>query len=119
MKEKIAGNLKTIEESFTYLGVLKNIPLMESMQLFQEKFEKLLKIFESVWENGAFPDVEQLFESLGEDYGELTKLTKIDDVIKPIGDSAKNIFDEMIHLRESGISFEDAREKLITINNEK
>jgi hypothetical protein len=103
-----------IEESLTYLGVLKNLPLMEATQVFESKLDKIIEIGLSAMtgDNREFPAREELFSRLDEDLAEIENLLHANEALDPIYDGMKLIFKEMEQLHDSGMSLEEGRKKL-------
>ena len=83
IEKRIAHLLAQVEESFTYLGVLKNTPLMEAMQAFEKKIENIIGLSEKIWRKEDFPERDKLFSELGEDYQKILNLIHANDALNP------------------------------------
>ena len=118
IEKRIAKEIKDLEESFTYMEVLKDTPLMEATQAFRNKAGKLVSMSGRIWKDAPFPEREALFRELGEDYGKLLKMLHSDDALKPIFDSLKKIYDDLVRLRDMGLSEEEGKKKLVEIGEE-
>ena len=116
IERRIAHQLAQIEESFTYLGVLKNTPLMEAMQAFEKKIGSIIGLSDKIWRQEDFPERDKLFADLGEDYQNILNLIHANDALNPIYDGLKQIYDDMAQFRDMGLSLEEAKEKLKEIH---
>ncbi|MCP4755676.1 MAG: hypothetical protein GY866_32840, partial [Proteobacteria bacterium] len=112
-EENIKKAFKELEDSFMYLGVLKKMALPMAMMLLESNYDNSLKIFKIAWNGQSFPPHEELFSTLNEDYGELTKMANADDVIHPISDQMKVVFENLEQLRDAGMSWEEGKEKIL------
>jgi hypothetical protein len=101
--ENIGSGFSELKDSFMYLGVLKKMPLPEAAVFFNNKFDKILLYFEQVWEHKDYPEKEEVFFQIGEDYEKLTKLIHSGDAIKPIYENLKLMYQNMVELRNAGI----------------
>ncbi len=99
-EKNIVGQLIEIEESFTYLGVLKDLPLMDAMQAFEKASTKVIELSERIWEEQEFPDRRELFTELGEDYDKIEKLLHANDALDPIYNGLKQILRYLEQLRD-------------------
>ncbi len=114
-EKDIADQLIEIEESYTYLGILKDLPLMDAMQAFEKASAKIIKLSERIWKEQEFPDRRGLFTELGEDYDEIEKLLHANDALDPIYNGLKQIFRYLEQLRDDGVSLAEAQDRLGTI----
>lgn len=112
----IAEEFVKIEENYTYLGVLKSSPLMEAMMAFENAFARMVDLLEITWQKQEMLPREQLFVELGEDYSTVKNLNHADDALEPIYDGIRQVYEYMAQFRDSGMSLEEGREKLIAIN---
>lgn len=112
----IAEEFVKIEENYTYLGVLKSSPLMEAMLAFENAFARIVELLETIWQKQEMLPREQLFVELGEDYSNIKSINHADDALEPIYDGIRQVYQYMAQLRDSGMSLEEGREKLISIN---
>lgn len=115
MKDKITLELKIIKESFTYLGVLRGVPLMDAMQESNEKCDQFVKSIEENWEIDEIPDEEEILKNLIDDYQELKKMTKAQTILHRIREAIRIFFEELIRLRDSGTGLEETMKMLIHI----
>ena len=118
IERRIAKEIKELDESFTYMEVLRNKPLMEATQAFRLRAEKLVSMSGRVWKDAPFPDRESLFRELGEDYEKLLKMLHSDDALKPIYNSLKKIYDDLVQLRDMGLSEKEGKKKLVEIGED-
>ncbi len=112
IEDKIKKAFKELEDSFMYLGVLKKMALPMAMMLLETKYDNTLKIFENAWNGQAFPPHGELFAALDEDYEDLARMANADDVIHPISNHMKEVFDNLGSLRDAGLSWEEGKEKI-------
>jgi hypothetical protein len=113
--ENITHTFKELDDSFMYLGVLKKLSLPESNRFFEEKFFFLLKLFEKVWDNEAYPEKDQVFSIAGEDYSTLNQLIHSGDATQPIYDGLKNVYSNVEQFRDSGLSLPESIHTLKTL----
>ncbi len=114
-EKNIAAQLKEIEESFTYLGVLKDMPLMDAMQGFENASNKIIELSERTWKEQKFPDRRGLFSELGENYENIEKLLHANDALNPIYIGLEKIYRYLERLRDAGVSLAEAKERLKAI----
>lgn len=115
-EKQIARLLSLIEESYFYLQILKNRPLMEAKESFGTAFKNILDLCEKIWtDHKDHPSREQLFIEIGEDYNAIKDLLHANDALNPIHDGLQEVFAYMRRFRDAGISAEEARERLQTI----
>ena len=107
VKQNILSGFKELEESFMYLGVLKKLALPDARRFFESKFDDILKLFHQIWENQVYPEKDQLFYSIGEDYQKLNRLIHSGDAINPIYDNLKTVYQNVEHLRDAGFSLQE------------
>ncbi len=117
LERKILNHLDKIEESFTYLGVLKDLPLMESMQLFDNAFERFLNLAGRIWDNKGYLDRKELFDEIGEDYNKIKNLIHANDALSPIYNGFRAVYKYLEQLNDQGATLEEGREKIQAINN--
>ncbi len=56
LEQSIAEELGRVEESYMYLGVLKNTPLMEAMQSFENAFQRVVDLYAELWSKNGEDD---------------------------------------------------------------
>jgi len=119
LDQTIAEELGKVEESFMYLGVLKNTPLMEAMQAFDNAFQRVVDLYADLWgKNGKeeYPSRDRLFIALGEDYDKIKGLIHGNEALDPIYSGLRHVHDYLLKLRDEGMSWEEGKERLIGIN---
>ena len=107
-KQNISSGFKELDESFMYLGVLKKMALPDAMRFFEKKFDSLLKFFERIWDNKAYPDMEKIFGAIDEDYQKLKNLIHSGDAIQPIYDNLKKVYENVEEFRDAGMERQQA-----------
>ena len=118
LEQSIAEELGKVEESFMYLGVLKNTPLMEAMQAFENAFQRVIDLYAELWgKNGneAYPSRDRLFIALGEDYDKIKNLIHGNEALDPIYEGLRQVHECLLKMREDGMSWEEGKERLIGI----
>jgi len=113
----IKQQFESLDESFMYLGILKNMPLPEAMQLFKEKSDRISDISRLSWNRQEYPDHQKLFEMLGEDYQEIKKILHAGDAIDPIYDKLKTVHEYLVKLRDKSIGYEEVKQKILELIN--
>jgi len=116
LEKGIAEELGRVEESYMYLGVLKNTPLMEAMQAFDAAFQNVLALFAELWEKKDYPPRDRLFVALGEDYDKIKNLIHGNDALDPIYDGLQQVYEYLLQMQERGMPWEEGKQKLIGIN---
>jgi len=115
IEKRILKKFNDLDESFMYLGILKNLPLPDSSQLFEEKFEVIIELSEDVWESRKYPARKELFVKLGENYENIENLIHANDALDPIYEGVKHVYEDLEQLRDSGVSFEEGKEKIKSV----
>ncbi|MBN1277029.1 MAG: hypothetical protein JXA35_06020 [Deltaproteobacteria bacterium] len=113
----IKQQFESLDESFMYLGILKNMPLPEAMQLFKEKSDRISDISRLSWNRQEYPDHQKLFEMLGEDYQEIKKILHAGDAIDPIYDKLKTVHEYLVKLRDKSMGYEEVKQKILELIN--
>ena len=108
ISDNISTAFRELDDSFMYLGVLKKLPLPEATKFFEEKFLRILKLFEKVWKSQAYPEKDTVFSSAGEDFSKLNKLIHSGDAVEPIYEGLKTVYENVEQFRDSGMSQPDA-----------
>ena len=116
-KQMITACFRELDDSFMYLGVLKKLALPDAMAFFEKKFDVILKFLDRIWDNEPYPDKEQLFCAIGEDYQKLTTLIHSGDAIQPIYDQLKNVYNNTEKFKDLGIGLQQAMEILRELFN--
>jgi len=115
IEKRILKKFNDLDESFMYLGILKNLPLPDSSKLFEEKFEEIIELSKDVWKNRKYPARKELFVKFGEDYENIENLIHANDALDPIYEGLKQVYEDLEQLRDSGVSFEERKEKIKSI----
>lgn len=115
IEDAIKKQFESLDESFMYLGILKNMPLPEAMQLFKEKSDKISDISKLSWNKQEYPDHQKLFEMLGEDYQEIKKILHAGDAIDPIYDKLKTVHEYLAKLRDNSMGYEEVKQKIMEL----
>ncbi|HQO77500.1 MAG TPA: hypothetical protein PLG17_03220 [Thermodesulfobacteriota bacterium] len=116
IEKGIADELQKVEESYTYLGVLKNVPLLEAMEAFNNAFMKIIDLYARVWSTEEYPACDKMFVALGEDYDLIKDLIHGNEALQPIYDGLKQVHYYLQQMRDAGMSWEEGKQKLLIIN---
>lgn len=114
-ERNIKDQFNQIKESFTYLGVLKDMPLTDAMQAVENVSHKIIKLSERTWKKQKFPDRKGLFTELGEDYDKIETLLYSNEALSPIYSGFKQIYRYLEQMRDAGVSLAEAKERLKAI----
>jgi len=115
VEQVIKEQFESLDESFMYLGILKNMPLPEAMELFKEKSDRISDISRLSWNKQEYPDHQKLFEMLGEDYHEIKKILHAGDAIDPIYDKLKTVHEYLTKLRDKSMGYEEVKMKILEL----
>lgn len=107
-KKTISSELKALDESFMYLGVLKKLALPDAMKLLKTRVPLILILLEKIWENRKYPEKETLFSDIGEDYPSLSRLIHSGDAVQPIYEHLKTLYACVEEIKETGVGQQDA-----------
>jgi hypothetical protein len=108
IKENISSELKALDESFMYLGVLKKLALPDAMNFLKTRVPLILILLEKIWENKKYPEKEALFPEIGEDYPSLSRLIHSGDAVQPIYEHLKRLYACVEEIKETGVQRQDA-----------
>ena len=116
IEKGIADELQKVEESYTYLGVLKNAPLLEAMEAFNNAFMKIIDLYARLWSTEEYLACDKMFVALGEDYDLIKDLIHGNEALQPIYDGLKQVHYYLQQMRDAGMSWEEGKQKLLIIN---